>query len=171
MRKGGKTGNLRRTAPYVDRILKGEKPGDLPVQASTKYYLTINLSIAEALGLKISPDLLAAADEVLGVVTGGCVACNDHRACIEKVIERSEQPPLLNGPSPQIEASELKSRWRVSDQEIGAASPRRWSAASTLPVPIPQHPSDEFGAPSDQVGGRYFHSQLWRIEIPSVVLS
>jgi putative tryptophan/tyrosine transport system substrate-binding protein len=56
---------LRRTAPYVDRILKGEKPGDLPVQAPTKYYLIINLRIAEVLGLKTPPDLLATADEVL----------------------------------------------------------------------------------------------------------
>jgi len=56
---------LGRTAPYVDRLLKGEKPGDLPVQAPTKYYLIINVSIAEVLGLKIPPDMLATADEVL----------------------------------------------------------------------------------------------------------
>jgi putative tryptophan/tyrosine transport system substrate-binding protein len=56
---------LRRTAPYVDRILRGEKPGELPVQAPTKYELTINLKIAEALGLRIPPNLLAIADNVL----------------------------------------------------------------------------------------------------------
>jgi putative ABC transport system substrate-binding protein len=56
---------LRRTAPYVDRILGGEKPGDLPVQAPTKYELTINLKIAEALGLRTPPNLLAVADNVL----------------------------------------------------------------------------------------------------------
>ena len=56
---------LRRTAPYVDRILRGEKPGDLPVQAPTKYELTLNLKIAATLGLRIPPNLIAIADEVL----------------------------------------------------------------------------------------------------------
>jgi putative ABC transport system substrate-binding protein len=56
---------LRRTAPYVDRILRGEKPGELPVQAPTKYELTINLKIAEALGLRIPPNLLAIAENVV----------------------------------------------------------------------------------------------------------
>jgi putative ABC transport system substrate-binding protein len=56
---------LRRTAPYVDRILRGEKPGELPVQAPTKYELTINLKVAEALGLRTPPNLLAIADNVL----------------------------------------------------------------------------------------------------------